>query len=85
MDPTAAARHAEFTDGAAFPMRPAHREDVPEVFDPTVLRPERDEGRGGRGNGEQQESYEERPEPRQCFVITRSTMLYSFASSALMK
>jgi hypothetical protein len=85
VDPPAVARRAEFTDRPAFAVRPADRKDVPEVFDPAVLRPERDRRRGGGGDGEQQENYEEGPEPRQWCAMTRSTMLYSFASSALMK
>ena len=85
VDPSAVARRAEFTDRTAFAMRPPDREDVPEPFDPTVLRPERDRRGGSGGNGEQQEDYEEKPEPRQWCAMTRSTMLYSFASSALMK
>ena len=75
----------EFADRASFSVGTPDREDVLEPFDPAVLRAQRDRRGGSRGDGEQQENYEERPEPRQWCAMTRSTMLYSFASSALMK
>ena len=51
---------------------------------PPSLAPSGTRGRG-RGNDEQQENYGEEAVPRQWCAMTRSTMLYSFASSAVMK
>jgi hypothetical protein len=59
---------------------------VLEVGDAAVFGAERDGSGGcGRGNKEQKKNYSEEARPRQWCAMTRSTMLYSFASSALMK
>jgi hypothetical protein len=81
MGTAAAARDAELADVAAGPVRPGDREDVGVELGGAVAR-----GTGGRRrdeNGECEEDEEERA--LQWCSMTRSTMLYSFASAALMK
>jgi len=63
-------------------VRPLHREDVAVIRDATVAAA--DLGGSGRGEKRQREDDESGAAPQWC-SITRSTMLYSFASSALMK
>jgi hypothetical protein len=79
--PTAAGR-AEFADGAADPVRALDREDVAVVGDAAVAAG--DVGRGRSGQGEK-EGKGEKGRALQWCSMTRSTMLYSTASSALMK
>jgi hypothetical protein len=77
----AAARRPEFADGSAGPVRPLDREDVGEELGSAS-------GTGSIGcrrskDGEKGEGEKERA--LQWCSMTRSTMLYSFASSAVMK
>jgi hypothetical protein len=81
MGAAAAARGAELADRAARPVRALDREDVVAELGGAVT-----VGLGGRRRGEdgEQDEDEEKRAPQWC-SMTRSTMLYSFASSALMK
>lgn len=75
-------RRAEFADGAARPVRPLDRKDVSlELGRPVAIDALCRRRRGERG--EQDQACEESA-PQWC-SMTRSTMLYSFASSAVMK
>lgn len=75
-------RSAEFTDVAAPPVRRLDREDVRlELGGPVV--DDRGDSRRSQGSEEQDET-EEKKAAQWC-SMTRSTMLYSFASSAVMK
>lgn len=91
VDAATTARRVVFADGAADAVCPLDREDVAEVRHPTCLAGDPGRSRDGRQDDEKQRerSGEKRAaEPRgyrQWCSITRSTMLYSFASSALMK
>jgi hypothetical protein len=78
----AVAAGAEFADGPADPVRALDREDVPVVGDATDGTGDAGRGRGGQGE-EKDES--EKSRALQWCSMTRSTMLYSTASSALMK
>ena len=73
---------AELADGAAGPVRALNREDVAVVGD--AADGAGDAGRGRRGQGEEKDEGEKGRALQWC-SMTRSTMLYSFASSALMK
>jgi hypothetical protein len=78
----ARAGRAELADGAADAVRPLDREDVAVEGEAAVA--SGDPGRGRcRERGEQDES--EKGRALQWCSMTRSTMLYSTASSALMK
>ncbi len=82
--PAAAARRPELADRPARPVRPQNREDVAAVFDAAgsrirSRRRRRDEYDKGRRDDEDPNR------AAQWCSITRSTRLYSFASSALMK
>ena len=77
----AAARDAEFADVAASPVRPGDREDVGVELSGAVAR---GSGRHRRDENGEREGNEKKPELQWC-SMTRSTMLYSFASAALMK
>ena len=75
------ARGAEFADVAARPVRALNREDVGlELGRPVAIDLRR---RPGSQDDEQEEA--EKEEAPQWCSMTRSTMLYSFASSAVMK
>lgn len=81
VDPAAAARRVVGPDRPAFPVRSLDREDVAVVGDAAVATGDLSRRRGGK-------SCEEKScgeKALQWCSITRSTMLYSFASSALMK
>jgi hypothetical protein len=78
----AAAWRAEFADRAAGPVRALDREDVAVVLDTAIAMG--DPGGSGCGKDRKQEEGEEDRALQWC-SMTRSTMLYSFASSALMK
>lgn len=82
VDATAAARRAELTDVAARPVLALDREDVRAELGATVRR--RDLGRGRRAERCEKDEGEKKRALQWC-SMTRSTMLYSFASSALMK
>ncbi len=82
MGAAAAARGAEFADVAARAVRALDREDVVVVGKAAVAGI--DPGGGGSGEGREQEEREKERALQWC-SITRSTRLYSFASSALMK
>src|SRR5436305_3657169 len=87
VDAAAAARRVVLPDRTAHPMRPLHREDVAVVGDAAVAAGTsrgRWRGPGGEGRRDEQE-WNGNEEALQWCSITRSTMLYSFASSALMK
>jgi hypothetical protein len=94
VDAAAAARRAEFANRAAFAVRALDREDVGEEGNAAVAAAQRVVriGGGGRGEDREEEKGEEGgalqrlgpSEPQWC-SMTRSTMWYSFASSALMK
>lgn len=80
----ARARRPKGADEPPRPVPPLDREDVAVVRDAAVAAG--DLGRGRRGQRrEENEGEEDRALQRQWCSITRSTMLYSFASSALMK
>ena len=83
VDAPAAARRVEFTDRAAHPVRSLDREDVAVVRDAAVAAV--DLGGGRRSERGQRETRARGSGALQWCSITRSTMLYSFASSALMK
>jgi hypothetical protein len=80
--PAAAARCTEFADGAARPVRPVDREDVGLELGPAGS--SGDLGRRRRNKRNQKDEAEKERALQWC-SMTRSTMLYSFASSALMK
>jgi hypothetical protein len=82
VDAAAAARRVELPDRPSDPVRPGDREDVPVVQSASVAARDRTGGR--RRERGQNEDGEEEGALQWC-SITRSTMLYSFASSALMK
>jgi hypothetical protein len=78
----AAARRSELADEAAGPVRPLDREDVVIEDRRTVMAG----ALGRRRRGSDSKKNEEKKERAlQWCSMTRSTMLYSFASSALMK
>jgi hypothetical protein len=79
---TAAARCAEFPDVATGSVRSLNREDVTVVLSAAVVEDDPSRCWGGKRRGEEKD-YE--GETGQWCSMTRSTMLYSFASSALMK
>ena len=81
VDPTAAARRSELADRATGAVRALDREDVVAVEQTTVV----DSATGGCRNGEDCEQEDEKGGALQWCSMTRSTRLYSFASSALMK
>lgn len=82
MDAAAAAWRAELADVAARPVRALNREDMRLELGAAIA------GRG-RGNGrwgvDREKEEGEKKRALQWCSMTRSTMLYSFASSALMK
>jgi hypothetical protein len=78
----AAAGRAELADGTADPMRALDREDVAVVGNAADRT--RDAG-GGRSGQEDEKGEGEKSRALQWCSMTRSTMLYSTASSALMK
>jgi hypothetical protein len=82
VDPAAAARRVEFADGAADPVRSLDREDMAPEWKAAITAD--DFGRSGRGRSDNEKKGEEDGALQWC-SITRSTMLYSTASSALMK
>jgi hypothetical protein len=82
VDAAAAARRVVIADRPASSVRPLDREDVPVVRDAAVAAPDRRGGWCCRAKRENQREEEEAP---QWCSITRSTRLYPFASSALMK
>jgi hypothetical protein len=75
-------RRAELADVAADPVPTLDREDVPVVGKATVV--SGDPGRGRSDEGSKKGEGEKSGALQWC-SMTRSTMLYSFASSALMK
>ncbi len=77
----AAARGTEFADRPARPVRPLDREDVGVELGSSVAD---DLSRYGRSEDCEQDEAEEEEALQWC-SMTRSTMLYSFASSAVMK
>jgi hypothetical protein len=77
-----AAGRAEFADGAAGSVRALDREDVAVVGDAADRAGNAGRGRGGQG---EEKSEGEKGRTLQWCSMTRSTMLYSTASSALMK
>ena len=82
MDATAAAWGAELANCSAFGVRALEREDVRIKGNGAVAAG--DLGRGGSGES-RQEGESEKGRALQWCSMTRSTMLYSTASSALMK
>jgi hypothetical protein len=76
------ARDAEFADGAADPVRALDREDVAVVGNAAGAAGDMRRGRGGKGK---QKGESEKGRALQWCSMTRSTMLYATASSALMK
>lgn len=82
VDATAAARGVKFADRAADAVGSLDWEDVAVVRSAALGAGDAGGDRGGEGR-EQQDS-EKSGAPQWC-SMTRSTMLYSFASSALMK
>jgi hypothetical protein len=78
----AAARGTEFADRTARAVRALNREDVVVIGDGAVAGC--DAGRSWSGEGREEEKSEKGRAFQWC-SITRSTRLYSFASSALMK
>ena len=82
MDAAAVARRVVIADRPPHPVGPLDREDVPVVRDAAVGASDR---RGGGGRSADNENQGEEEEALQWCSITRSTMLYSFASSALIK
>jgi hypothetical protein len=77
----AAARNAELADVAASPVRAGDGEDVGVELGGAIAGGADDRW---RGENSERERNEEKPELQWC-SMTRSTMLYSFASAALMK
>jgi hypothetical protein len=82
MGATAAAAGAEFANGATVAVWTLNGEDVAVVGD--TARGAGDAGGSGSGQGREKNEGEKRRALQWC-SMTRSTMLYSFASSALMK
>lgn len=82
MDPAPAARDTEFANRPPFIVRALDREDVLVIGHAAIAAD--DLGRGGRREGGEEDETEEERTLQWC-SMTRSTMLYSFASSALMK
>jgi hypothetical protein len=82
VDAAAAARGAELADRAADPVRALDREDVAVIGDAADRAGDACRGRVGQGD-ENDEG--EKGRALQWCSMTRSTMLYSTASSALMK
>jgi hypothetical protein len=78
----AVARDAEFADGAADAVRALDRKDVAVVGDAAVAADDARRGRGGQG---EEKDEGEKGRAFQWCSMTRSTMLYATASSALMK
>ncbi len=78
----AVAGGAEFADGAADAVRALDREDVAVVRDAADRTGDASRGRGGQG---EEKGEGEKGRALQWCSMTRSTMLYSTASSALMK
>lgn len=78
----AAAGRTEFADAAARPVRALDREDVAVVRGAASRTGDASRGRGGRG---EEKGESEKGRALQWCSMTRSTMLYSTASSALMK
>jgi hypothetical protein len=76
------ARRAEFADGTPRPVRPRDREDVGVERRCAVALG--DSGRRRRDERDE-DNQDEKERALQWCSITRSTMLYSFASSAVMK
>lgn len=82
VDAAAVARGTELADRAAFAVRALNREDVGiEGLGPVGA----GDASGGGRRERRQEDESEKGRARQWCSMTRSTMLYSFASSALMK
>jgi GNAT superfamily N-acetyltransferase len=82
VDAAAAARRVIFPDRPTYSMRPLNRENVAIVGNPAIATGDLGKGRPNEAR-EREENYS--GEALQWCSITRSTMLYSFASSALMK
>jgi hypothetical protein len=78
----AVASGAELANGAAGPVRALNREDVPVVRHAADRTGDASRGRGGQG---EEKDEGEKGRALQWCSMTRSTMLYSTASSALMK
>jgi hypothetical protein len=78
----AIAAGAELADGAARPVRALDREDVAVERDPADGT---GDARRGRSGQDEKEREGEKGRALQWCSMTRSTMLYSTASSALMK
>jgi hypothetical protein len=78
----AVAAGAKFADGAADPVRTLNREYVAEIGSAPDGARDASRGRGGQG---EEEDESEKGRALQWCSMTRSTMLYSTASSALMK
>jgi hypothetical protein len=84
VDAAAVTGCVELANRAAQAVRALNREDVAVVGKAAVVAG--DPGRGWRGEGGEEERKGERESGAlQWCSITRSTMLYSFASGALMK
>jgi hypothetical protein len=79
--PTVAGR-VIFTDRPTFAVRALDREDVAEIGDATVTAGDASRGRSGQ---DKKKDESEKGGALQWWAMTRSTMLYSTASSALMK
>jgi hypothetical protein len=77
----AVARRAELADRSARPVRAVDREDVVEELGRAIAAG----GTGSRGRDRDEEKKNEKERALQWCSMTRSTMLYSFASSAVMK
>jgi hypothetical protein len=82
VDATAAAGRVVFADRATYPVLSLDREDVAVEGHAAVAAGDASPGRRGQ---EEEQSEGEKGGALQWCSITRSTMLYSFASSALMK
>ncbi|HXS45961.1 MAG TPA: hypothetical protein VN756_00690 [Solirubrobacterales bacterium] len=87
MAAAAAAGRAELADGAAGPVRSLDWKDVGLEGDASVVAGTLGPGWGDGRESEEGESEKEKEKERvlQWCSMTRSTMLYSFASSAVMK
>jgi hypothetical protein len=82
VDATAVARRAELADRSAFAVRALDREDVRvEGLGPVGT----GDARGSGGGKRREEDEDEKGRALQWCSMTRSTMLYSTASWALMK
>jgi hypothetical protein len=82
VDTAAAAGGAELADGTAFGVRALEREDVRVEGNGAVVAGNLGRSRGGESR---QKDEGEKGRALQWCSMTRSTMLYSTASSALMK